>query len=303
MFRPGVPPGQSLGARALDLQWTLDGVDQRHGAGGSWTMERPCALATGSYAVRLDASFATDFVRKDPNGVLSQTFSWTVDVLNRAPVKVGTPPGWTTGETADPLVLDASTWFSDPEDNDLEYSWTASPAGVVSISPGADGAASLTTAGPGSAAVTVTASDSVSGGSAEQMFAVDVSAGTLTPSTAGFNAGRYWPVCEGGTRTFAVGNAYSAKTVHVSAGSSAGAPGYTPPAPFDNDADLTVQPGPSVAFAAGSTVSFTASAAVDADSVNGTRKFSFAYGGEELAVVYLREIDQGSPFWAQVCAP
>ena len=154
VFRPGVPPGQALGARGLDLQWSLDGVDHRHRSDGSWTMDRPCALPTGSYAVRLDAANNTDFVRKDPAGVTRQSFEWTVDVLNKPPAPVGTPPGWTTAETADPLALDASGWFSDPEDNDLEYSWTAVPAGIVTLASGSGGAASMTTAGPGSATVT-----------------------------------------------------------------------------------------------------------------------------------------------------
>ena len=303
VFRPSFPADRTLGERDLHLAYTLDGVEERLASDGSLTLSRPCAWATGDYALRLDAELASDYVKSDPSDLLSQSFAWTVKVVNKPPAAVGEPPDWSGPETDGALALDASGWFSDPEDNDLAYSWSASPAGIVAISAGPEGAASMTTAGPGTAAVTVTASDAASGGSAVQSFDVTVVPGALAPATAGFNAGRYWPVCEGGSRAFVVANPHSAKTVQVSTGSSVGAPGYTPPAPLDDDADLAVSPGPSVAFPAGGAVSFTATAAPDADSVNGTRKFSFAHGGTEIAVVYLREIDQGSPFWAQVCAP
>ena len=170
----------------------------------------------------------------------------------------------------------------------------------------------LTPGDAGSTLVTVTASDGIaSNAPAEQQFAVTVTAGPLTVTSAeGRAPGRPWPVCENTDGAFfSVTNPYSAKTLAVSLdhAKDGEVQGYVPAPPLDRDLDLSISlagstaPLTSFTVARGATVVLQARAADDADAVNGVLKASFRLDGTELGRVYLREIDwEGGDTW-NVC--
>ena len=107
---------------------------------------------------------------RDPGGLSTQQ-TLTVTVPNRGPTPVGTISAQTVfvGEAA---PVDISTYFNDPDGDELTYSAASSNATVVSASV-AGNVVSLTAITQGTATVTVTARDP-GGLSVQQSFAVTV---------------------------------------------------------------------------------------------------------------------------------
>ena len=313
-FSIETPPHRSYGAEGLSIRWKFDGtaVDAADDL-LSYTVDEPCDLAAGgSYPVSVEVSDGTAFVRSDPTGLLIDTASWSLDRPNSPPEAVGSLPSWTAAEGAAAHSVDASSAFTDPDDDTLSYAASVSDPAVASASAAADGTVTLTPGDPGSALVTVTASDGIAANaSAEQQFAVTVTAGPLTVTSAeGRAPGRPWPVCENTDGAFfSVTNPYSAKTLAVSLehAKDGEVQGYVPAPPLDRDLDLSISlagstaPLTSFTVARGATVALQARAADDADAVNGVLKASFRLDGTELGRVYLREIDwEGGDTW-NVC--
>ena len=127
------------------------------------------AVAAGTASVRVEA--------RDPDGG-SAVQVLRVTVANQAPEPVGAIPAQTItpGETA---TLDVSPYFSDPDGDELTFMVASDDRSVIEVSVVAS---HLTVTGlaPGTAAVTVTASDP-NGLSAVLSFNV-----TVTPSSRGF---------------------------------------------------------------------------------------------------------------------
>ena len=120
---------------------------------------------------------------RDPGGLSAeQRASVTVEAANRAPGTVGTIPDQTVtaGQT---VTIDVSQYFTDADGDPLTYAGTTSAVAVAAVSLSGS---SLTIAGvaPGSATVTVTASDP-GGLSAEQSTAVTVVRVNQSPETVG----------------------------------------------------------------------------------------------------------------------
>ena len=133
------------------------------------------AEAAGSATIIVTAS--------DPGGrEATQRFRFTVRGSNRAPRAVGTIPDRvaTVGGT---VSVDVSTYFTDPDNDDLEYSATSSNTSVATV--GTSGTV-VTVAGEavGTATITVTARDP-SGRTATQRFTVTVRATNEAPETVG----------------------------------------------------------------------------------------------------------------------
>ena len=111
------------------------------------------AVAQGTATIRITA--------RDPDG-LTATLSFSVTVpeaseANRAPVEADTIPALTLGE-GDSWKLNADSYFSDPDGDDLSFTATSSDAGVVTAT--ATGAKVVVRAlVQGTATVTVTARD------------------------------------------------------------------------------------------------------------------------------------------------
>ena len=125
------------------------------------------AVAQGTATIRITA--------RDPDG-LTATLSFSVTVpeaseANRAPVEADTIPGQTLGE-GDSWKLNADSYFSDPDGDDLSFTATSSDASVVTAT--ANGAEVVVRApAQGTATVTVTARDP-DGLSAALEFDIDV---------------------------------------------------------------------------------------------------------------------------------
>ncbi len=129
------------------------------------------AESTGTATITVTAS--------DPDGLqATQRFSFTVRGSNRAPRAVGTIPDRvaTVGGT---VSVDVSTYFTDPDNDDLEYSAASSNTSVATV--GTSGT-TVTVAGEavGAATITVTARDP-SDRTATQRFAVTVRTTNLAP--------------------------------------------------------------------------------------------------------------------------
>ena len=139
------------------------------------------AVATGSATITVTA--------RDPEGLTAaQPARVTVSQANRAPRRVGSIPAQTInpGSTA---TVDASRYFSDPDNDALTYSATSTNSGVARASVSGS-RVTITARSSGSATVTVTARDP-GGLSATQQVSVTVrSAGapdlevpTVTPTS------------------------------------------------------------------------------------------------------------------------
>ncbi len=122
------------------------------------------AVATGSATITVTA--------RDPEGLTAaQPARVTVSQANRAPRRVGTIPARTMnpGGTA---TVDASRYFSDPDNDALTYTATSSNSGVARASVSGS-RVTVRAVSSGSATVTVTARDP-GGLSATQRFSVTV---------------------------------------------------------------------------------------------------------------------------------
>lgn len=120
------------------------------------------AVHHGSTAINVTAT--------DPGG-LSATQSFTVTVPNRGPEARGQIPAATV-EAGTTLTLDLSPYFTDPDDDLLSYSATASDPDVVAVTAVHE-AVIISSLARGTAEVTVTVTDP-GGLSASQSFEVTV---------------------------------------------------------------------------------------------------------------------------------
>ena len=133
------------------------------------------AVAAGTATVTVTAT--------DPDGLTAtQSAGVTVEAANQAPEAVGAipPQTMTAGQT---VTVDVSSFFSDPDGDELTYTAESSDAAVLTA--GMSGSSLTATAvAAGTATVTVTASDP-DGLTATQSAAVTVEAANQAPETVG----------------------------------------------------------------------------------------------------------------------
>ena len=148
----------------------------------------------------------------DPEGLIAtQTFQSTVP--NRSPEPVGTIPNETV-EVGDPVTVDLSPYFTDPDGDALSYTASTSNSGVVRASV-SGGTLTITAVAAGTASLTVTASDG-DGGRATQTLEVSVPQPNRAPrpvgsiparaltagATAAINASAYFSDPDGDVLTY-----------------------------------------------------------------------------------------------------
>ena len=133
------------------------------------------AVAAGTATVTVTAT--------DPDGLTAtQSAGVTVEAANQAPEAVGAipPQTMTAGQT---VTVDVSSFFSDPDGDELTYTAESSDAAVLTA--GMSGSSLTATAvAAGTATVTVTAADP-DGLMATQSVAVTVEAANQAPETVG----------------------------------------------------------------------------------------------------------------------
>ena len=183
------------------------------------------AVAPGATTVTVTAS--------DPGG-LSAEQRFAVTVPNRGPVATGTIQARTVprGQT---IAVDVSPFFSDPDGEALSYAAASSNGGVATVTVAGS---SVTVAGvaTGTAAVTVTATDSGQL-SAQQRFSVTVTEGqsgapevvrtipalTLTVGeTRGWTGADHFRDPDGDPLTYAMGSSNAAVVLAVASGGEFG---------------------------------------------------------------------------------
>ncbi|MDE0396059.1 MAG: Ig-like domain-containing protein, partial [Gammaproteobacteria bacterium] len=135
---------------------------------------RVTGVAPGSATVTVTAT--------DPGGrSATQTFMVTVTAANRAPEAAETIPDQNVAVGAEAMV-DVSAAFTDPDDDALTYAAESDATGVATVDV-SGGVVRVTGVAPGSATVTVTATDP-GGRSATQTFMVTVTAANRAPEAA-----------------------------------------------------------------------------------------------------------------------
>ena len=102
----------------------------------------------------------------DPGGLAATQTFWST-VPNRSPEPVGTIPGQTV-EVGDPITVDLSPYFSDPDGDPLNYTARSSSSRVARVSVSGS-TVTITAVAKGTANVAITATDS-EGLSATQTF-------------------------------------------------------------------------------------------------------------------------------------
>ena len=119
----------------------------------------------------------------DPEGLsATQTGSITVEGTNEGPTLTDTIPHQDLTE-GDTLTLDAADHFTDPDGDTLTFTAETDDAAVATVS--VDGSmVTVVAVGPGSAFITVTATDP-DGASAAQTFAATVTQGNRAPQAVG----------------------------------------------------------------------------------------------------------------------
>ena len=141
----------------------------------SGTMITVVALAEGMATITITAT--------DPEGLsATQTAGITVMGVNRGPTLTDTIPhqDLTVGDT---VALDISNTFTDPDGDTLSFTVETDDDAVATVS--LDGSmVTLVAVGPGSAFITVTATDP-DGASAAQTFAANVAQGNRAPMAVG----------------------------------------------------------------------------------------------------------------------
>ena len=133
------------------------------------------AVSAGTATVTVTAA--------DPGGLTAtQSAEVTVEAANRAPEAVGTIPAQSLTE-GDEVTVDVSSFFSDPDGDELTYTAESSDAAVVAVS--LSGSSLMVTAvAVGTATVTVTAADP-EGLTAAQSAAVAVGQANQAPEALG----------------------------------------------------------------------------------------------------------------------
>ena len=133
------------------------------------------AVSAGTATVTVTAA--------DPGGLTAtQSAEVTVEAANRAPEAVGTIPSQSLTE-GDEVVVDVSSFFSDPDGDELTYAAESSDAAVVAVSLSGS-SLTVTAAAVGTATVTVTAADP-EGLTATQSAAVAVGQANQAPEALG----------------------------------------------------------------------------------------------------------------------
>ena len=135
------------------------------------------AAATGAAVemqARAEGTATVTITARDSEGLsANQTFAVGVTVpgANRAPVRVGAIPAQTLGED-DSKTLNAASYFSDPDGDDLEFAASSSNTDVV-VATATGAAVEMQAGDEGTATVTITARDP-EGLTANQIFRVGV---------------------------------------------------------------------------------------------------------------------------------
>ncbi|WP_419942449.1 Ig-like domain-containing protein [Candidatus Palauibacter sp.] len=133
------------------------------------------AVAAGTATVTVTAT--------DPDGLTAtQSAGVTVEAANQAPEAVGAipPQTMTAGQT---VTVDVSSFFSDPDGDELTYTAESSDADVLTASMSGS-SLTATAVAAGTATVTVTAADP-DGLTATQSAEVTVEAANQAPETVG----------------------------------------------------------------------------------------------------------------------
>ena len=123
---------------------------------------------------RAEGTATVTITARDPEGLAaSQTFAVSVTEpgANRAPARVGEIPAQTLGE-GDSNTLNAASYFSDPDGDDLEFAASSSDTGVV-VATATGAAVQMQARAEGTATLTITARDP-EGLVADQTFEVAV---------------------------------------------------------------------------------------------------------------------------------
>ncbi len=119
----------------------------------------------------------------DPGGLMAtQSAEVTVEAANQAPEAVGTIPSQSLTE-GDEVTVDVSSFFSDPDGDELTYTAESSDAAVVAVSLSGS-SLTVTAVAVGTATVTVTAADP-EGLTATQSAAVAVGQANQAPEALG----------------------------------------------------------------------------------------------------------------------
>ncbi len=133
------------------------------------------AVSAGTATVTVTAA--------DPGGLTAtQSAEVTVEAANQAPEAVGTIPSQSLTE-GDEVTVDVSSFFSDPDGDELTYTAESSDAAVVAISLSGS-SLTVMAAAVGTATVTVTAADP-EGLTATQSAAVAVGQANQAPEALG----------------------------------------------------------------------------------------------------------------------
>ena len=106
-----------------------------------------------------DGTATVTVTARDPDGLTAtQDFAVTIETPNRAPEAVGTIPNQMI-DAGSSETVDVSSYFRDPDGDELTYTSSSSSPAAVSVSLSGS-ALTATGIGPGTATVTVTATDS-----------------------------------------------------------------------------------------------------------------------------------------------
>ncbi len=151
-----------------------DGDDLTHGATSSNTTRATVSVSGSTVTIMgRRAGFVTVTVTATDPGGLSATRDFRVRIVqgNRTPRRVGTMPGVSVA-AGNAHTENVSTYFSDPDGDDLDFAATSSNTGIAAASVTGT-TLTVTAVAEGAATITVTATDP-GGLSATQSFDVSV---------------------------------------------------------------------------------------------------------------------------------
>ena len=224
------------------------------------------ALAPGVATVTVRAS--------DVEGASAER-GFQVTVPNRAPEPVGTmsPLTLAVGDTA---TLDASAYFTDPDEESLDFTAASSDAQVAGVSAAGDSVA-VTAVTKGLATVTVTARDA-QGAAARQTFRVTVPNRAPEPSgtipsrtltvgdTAAVDASAYFADADGDTLSWSAASSNAAVAAVSASGNVVTVRAVAP-----GDATVTITASDPEGLSASSTFSVSVTSAPGSGSISRRR--------------------------------